>query len=208
MQPVILHLWRVAAIATHVTFARNQHPTMDASLSIEGLIILGGYALLLIQVFFWACGPYAALFPQRQAFYYEDLRQMQWERCSMTMLPRLGILISMVVGPPLIILEYLASDGTSWFFTETPHTAWLFVGAARIVATPLLLIAAAAIVGWLYYHFFRKEDHERRFQRFLDETLMTNAAYGPRHSDRQIMMIRPAPGTLSIRRRTAKWGMR
>ncbi|TAT70009.1 hypothetical protein [Rhizobium ruizarguesonis] len=175
---------------------------------IEDLLILGGYALLLIKVFLWVCGPYEALFPQRQTFWYEDLRQMQWERCTLTMLPRLGLLIVIIVVPPLVTLEYLAFDGTNWFFKETPHVAWLLVWIARIVAVPLLLVAATAVVGWLYYRLYRREDHERRFQKLLDETLITNAAYGLRHSDRQIMMIRPTPGTLSIRRRTAKFGER
>ncbi|MBB2835381.1 UNVERIFIED_ORG: amino acid transporter [Rhizobium esperanzae] len=129
-------------------------------------------------------------YPQ-QDFYYEDLHQMHWERCTLAALPYLSISLLMVVGPVL------------WFYDEaTALVMPIFQGSDRAIGVALIwliwiaswfvvAISAVALVGTIYYRMRLAAGHRAQHQAFIEATQIIQIAYGPKHWRRWIQMKRP-----------------
>ena len=170
------------------------------SWSIFALIV---YAYVTFRVLWWGIVPLLLIGAQRQGLHHEDLQQMHWERCVLAALPRFGLFLFMLVLPVFAVFEHLVANGLIAGIVGDVPWAAIVPWIVRIIFCFVFLLASAAVLGGLYFRIWRKAEHERRYQRFRDETLMMNAAY--RDSLRQLNMLRPARGTMVTRQKPKKF---
>ncbi|NTF72700.1 hypothetical protein [Rhizobium rhizogenes] len=161
------------------------------------------YAYLTFRVFWWGIVPLLLIGEQRQGLYHEDLHQMHWERCVLAALPRFGLFLFMFVLPVFAVFEHLVTNGFIARIVDDVHWSVIVPWIVRAIFCLVLLLASAAVLGGLYFRIWRKAEHERRYQRFRNETLMMNAAY--RDSLRQLNILRPARGTMGTRQKPKKF---
>lgn len=160
------------------------------------------YACIVLSVLLWSFAPIQQIGEQRQGLYHEDLQQMHWERCVLTALPRQGLLLFLVGLPLLVVFEHYLSNGAIAALIGDGNVAVVVTWAVRTIFGLVFIVASLALLGGLYFSIWRKADHERRYQRFKDETIIMNAAYLDKH--RQLNMLRPAPGTKATRQKAKK----
>ncbi|MGR9057813.1 hypothetical protein ACU8NH_18210 [Rhizobium leguminosarum] len=159
------------------------------------------YGIAAFWLFYKMVVPLGNIGHQRQSTYHEDLQQMHWERCTLAALPYLGSLLLLLLAPVYLLFEGSVLAGVLDKVIDVPLLTTAVIWTARAIFALVTMISLAAILGGLYYRLFAKADHERRFQRFRDETILMNAAYPPAHNVRQLWLLRPLPGTLTTRQK-------
>jgi len=160
------------------------------------------YAYLTVRALAWSLTPLLQIGKQRQQLHYEDLQQMHWERCVFAALPRQGIFFFLLGFPLLLASEYYTSIGLIADFLGDETEALVVTWIVRTIVGLMFAFALLAILGGVYFRIWRQADHERRYQRFRDETIIMNAAYQDKL--RQWNMLRPARGTVVTRQKAKK----
>lgn len=160
------------------------------------------YAYVTVRVLFWSFAPIQQISQQRQRLHHEDLQQMHWERGVLAALPRQGLSLFLLGLPLLVAFEHYSSGGPLANMLGEANMAIVPLWIVRTIFGLVFVFALLAILGGLYFRIWRKADHERRYQRFRDETIIMNAAY--QDSLRQLNMLRPAPGTMVTRQKAKK----